>query len=50
MESIFGCHDSNIHISKSSLIVKGMPEAILPECSFYLDKDGDKVPLLLKDR
>lgn len=50
MESIFGSYDSNINISKSSLIVKGMPEAILPVCTFYLDKDGDKVPLLEKDR
>ncbi len=36
-ESVFSS-DSSQH--KSSLIVKGMPEALLPECQFYLDKDG----------
>lgn len=48
MQSIFASSDSTQ--SKQTLIAKGMPEALLPECSFYLDKDGDKIPLLTKDR
>lgn len=35
---------------KKTLIVKGMPEALLPECSFFLDKDGLQSPLLVSDR
>ena len=49
-ESIFSKNDTLGYHSKSSLIVKGMPEALLPECAFFLDKDGHQTPLLVSDR
>ena len=27
-----------------------MPEALLPECAFYLDQDGHQTPLLGQDK
>lgn len=32
--------------TSKTLIVKGIPEALLPKCTFFLDKDGLHTPLL----
>jgi magnesium-transporting ATPase (P-type) len=36
--------------TSKTLIVKGIPEALLPKCTFFLDKDGLHTPLLVSDR
>jgi magnesium-transporting ATPase (P-type) len=30
--------------------VKGMPECLIPHCTFYLDRNGEKTAILPKDR
>ena len=50
MQSIFDTKDVGGFRSHGTLIIKGMPEALLPRCAYYINKDGEKVPVLLKDK
>jgi len=50
MQSIFDTKDIGGSRSHGTLIIKGMPEALLPRCAYYINKEGEKVPVLLKDK
>jgi magnesium-transporting ATPase (P-type) len=50
MESIFETNDISGVRSNGTLIIKGMPEALLPKCAYYINSSGEKLPLLQKDR